>query len=88
MAGFTNQEKADLHFMYDVADGNALEAQKLYRESFCTSCLSGEKIFEQLCISACGKWAHLSVTCQSKIQGMIDDRSVRTPEGMMGIHYA
>lgn len=43
MTGFTNQEKADLHFMYDVADGNALEAPKLYRESFCTRCLSDEK---------------------------------------------
>lgn len=85
MAGFTNQEKADLHFMYDVADGNALEAQKLYRESFSTRCFPDEKIFQQLCTGACVKRAPVSVACKSKILGMADDRSARTPEGMMGI---
>ncbi|GBN93875.1 hypothetical protein AVEN_68607-1 [Araneus ventricosus] len=32
MAKYSNQEKADMHFMYGLANGNDLEAERLYRK--------------------------------------------------------
>ena len=34
MAQFSNQEMAQMHFMYGLANGNALEARRLYAERF------------------------------------------------------
>lgn len=35
MATFTSQEYADIHFYYGKANGNAYEAQRLYKTAFC-----------------------------------------------------
>ncbi|GBN69312.1 hypothetical protein AVEN_145152-1 [Araneus ventricosus] len=32
MTTFSKQEKADMHFMYDLANGNDLEAERLLRQ--------------------------------------------------------
>ncbi|GBN53334.1 hypothetical protein AVEN_267772-1 [Araneus ventricosus] len=34
IATYSNQEKADMHFMYGLANGNDLEAERLYRQRF------------------------------------------------------
>ncbi|GFY76643.1 DUF4817 domain-containing protein [Trichonephila inaurata madagascariensis] len=48
MTSYTNQEMADIHFIYGVAYGNALEAQRLYGERFPSRRLPNRKIFERL----------------------------------------
>ena len=34
MTSFNDQEMDDMHYIYDFADGNALEARTLYEERF------------------------------------------------------
>ncbi|GFW55437.1 DUF4817 domain-containing protein [Trichonephila clavipes] len=48
MTSYTNQEMADIDFIYGVADGNAQEAQRLYGERFPSSRLPNRKTFECL----------------------------------------
>ncbi|GFW70314.1 uncharacterized protein TNCV_5131401 [Trichonephila clavipes] len=75
MTSYTNQEMANIHFIYSVADGNALEAQRLYGERFPSRRLPNRKTFE--CFHR-----RLRET-GSFVSGMHDTgrtRSTRTPE--------
>ncbi|GFV86098.1 uncharacterized protein TNCV_670951 [Trichonephila clavipes] len=66
---------ADIHFIYGVADGNALETRRLYGERFSSRRLPNRKTFERL-------HRHLRET-GSFVSGMHDTgrtRSARTPE--------
>ncbi|GBM96552.1 hypothetical protein AVEN_231631-1 [Araneus ventricosus] len=47
MVTYSNQEKADLHFMYGFANGNDLEAERLYRQHFPKSHVTDQKMFER-----------------------------------------
>lgn len=59
MATFTNQEYADIHFIYGLADGNAAEAQRLYAERFPDRRMPDTRVFSsvhrRLCESGCFK---------------------------------
>ncbi|GBL90565.1 hypothetical protein AVEN_179475-1 [Araneus ventricosus] len=75
MARYSNQEKADTHFMYGLANGNDLEAERLYRQRFPRRHLTDQKLFERLhrCLCETGSF----------VTGMHDTgrgRSVRTPQ--------
>lgn len=48
MAEFTNQEMAQIHFMYGLANGNAREARRLYAERFPNRRIPCEKTFINL----------------------------------------
>ncbi|GFX82147.1 uncharacterized protein TNCV_4398061 [Trichonephila clavipes] len=75
VTSYTNQEMANIHFMYGIADGNALEARRLYEERFSSRRLPNRKTFEHL-------HRHLKDT-SSFVSGMHDTgctRSARTPE--------
>ncbi|GBM40708.1 hypothetical protein AVEN_159676-1 [Araneus ventricosus] len=48
MAKYSNQEKAGMHFMYGLPNGNALEAERLYRQHFPRRHVSDRKMFERL----------------------------------------
>ncbi|GFT85327.1 hypothetical protein TNCV_497461 [Trichonephila clavipes] len=48
MTSYTKQEMADIHFIYGVADGNALVAPRLSRERFPSRRLPNRKTFEPL----------------------------------------
>ncbi|GFS87567.1 hypothetical protein TNCV_2941691 [Trichonephila clavipes] len=48
MTSYTNQEMADIHFIYGVADENALETRGLYGERFPSRRLPNRKTFECL----------------------------------------
>ncbi|GBL94770.1 hypothetical protein AVEN_244752-1 [Araneus ventricosus] len=48
MATYSNQEKVDMHFMYSIANGNALEAERLYRQRFPRKLVPDRKMFERL----------------------------------------
>ncbi|GFS47896.1 uncharacterized protein TNCV_3598711 [Trichonephila clavipes] len=48
MTRYTNQEMTDIHFIYSVADRNALEAGLLYGERFPSRHLPNRKTFEHL----------------------------------------
>ncbi|GFS51873.1 uncharacterized protein TNIN_183261 [Trichonephila inaurata madagascariensis] len=48
MTSYTKQEMADIHFIYGVADGNALEARRMYGERFPSRRLLKRKTFERL----------------------------------------
>ncbi|GFY48294.1 uncharacterized protein TNIN_475321 [Trichonephila inaurata madagascariensis] len=48
MTSCTNQEMADIHFIYCVAGENALEARRLYGERFPSRRLPNRKTFERL----------------------------------------
>ncbi|GBL77885.1 hypothetical protein AVEN_143221-1 [Araneus ventricosus] len=80
MATYSNQEKADMHFMYDLANGNALEAERLYRQRFPRRHVTDRKMFERLhrCLCETGSF----------VTGMHDtgrSRSVRAPQVVEGI---
>ncbi|GBM94632.1 hypothetical protein AVEN_20061-1 [Araneus ventricosus] len=75
MAMYSTQEKADMHFMYDLANGNDLEAERLYRQRFPRRHVIDQKLFERLHRYLCETGSFLS--------GMHDaerGRSVRTPQ--------
>ncbi|GFT99145.1 uncharacterized protein TNCV_1611051 [Trichonephila clavipes] len=75
MASYTNQEIPDIHFIYSVADGNALEARRLYGERFPSKRLPNRKTFKCL-------YRHLRET-GSFVKGMQDTgltKSMKTPE--------
>ncbi|GFS75577.1 hypothetical protein TNCV_3425221 [Trichonephila clavipes] len=57
MTSYSNQEMADIHFIYGVADRNALEAQQLCGERFPSRRLPNRKTFE--CIGVSEKPVHL-----------------------------
>lgn len=48
MAEFTFEEKTDMHFCYGLADGNALEARRIYQEKFPTRRLPCDKTFSRI----------------------------------------
>lgn len=48
MLPFTNQEKADMHFIYGTANGNSAEARRLYGEKFPNRRLPNDKTFVRL----------------------------------------
>ncbi|GBN59341.1 hypothetical protein AVEN_272162-1 [Araneus ventricosus] len=48
MVTYSNQEKADMHFMYGVANRNAFEAERLYRKRFPRRHVPDRKMFERL----------------------------------------
>ncbi|GBN11589.1 hypothetical protein AVEN_23570-1 [Araneus ventricosus] len=48
MATYSNQEKADMHFMYGLANGNDLEAERLYTQRFPRRHVTDQKLFERL----------------------------------------
>ncbi|GBM32118.1 hypothetical protein AVEN_11908-1 [Araneus ventricosus] len=75
MATYSNQEKAGMHFMYGVANGNALEAERLHRQRFPRRHLPDRKMFYLLhrCLCETGSF----------VTGMHDTgrgRRVRTPQ--------
>ncbi|GFQ97025.1 uncharacterized protein TNCT_84771 [Trichonephila clavata] len=75
MISYTNLEITDIHFIYGVADGNALEARWLYGELFPSRRLQNLKTFERL-------HRHLRETGLF-VSGMHDTertKSARTPE--------
>ncbi|GBN43522.1 hypothetical protein AVEN_167938-1 [Araneus ventricosus] len=48
MGDFTNSEKADLHPMYDAANGIGRAALRLYQERFPNGRMPNHKMFERL----------------------------------------
>ncbi|GFY65892.1 uncharacterized protein TNIN_137211 [Trichonephila inaurata madagascariensis] len=75
MISYTNQEMVDIHFIYGVADGNPLEARRLYGERFPSRRLLNRKTFECL-------HRRLGET-GSFVRGMQDTgrtKNARTPE--------
>ncbi|GFY43260.1 integrase catalytic domain-containing protein [Trichonephila inaurata madagascariensis] len=75
MTSYTNQEMADIHFIYGVANENDLEARRLYGERFPSRRLLNRKTFERL-------HRRLSET-GSFVSGMHNtgrNRNARTPE--------
>ncbi|GBM67780.1 hypothetical protein AVEN_181665-1 [Araneus ventricosus] len=75
MATYSHREKADMHFMYGVANGNDLEAERLYRQRFPRRNVTDQKLLERLhrCLCVTGSF----------VTGMHDTglgRSVRTPQ--------
>ncbi|GBM59586.1 hypothetical protein AVEN_113010-1 [Araneus ventricosus] len=80
MTTYSNQEKADMHCMYGLANGNDLEAERLYRQRFPRRHVTDLKLFEHLhrCLCETGSF----------VTGMHDTgrgRSVRTPQVVEGI---
>lgn len=75
MSTYSNQEKADMHFMYGLANGNALEAARLYRQRFPRRHVPDRKMFEKLhrCLCETGSFV-------SDMQDTGRSRSVRTPQ--------
>ncbi|GBL75904.1 hypothetical protein AVEN_234244-1 [Araneus ventricosus] len=74
MVTYSNQENADVHFMYGLANGNDLEAEILYRQRFPRRRVTDRKMFERLnrCLCETGSF----------VTGMHDTgrgRNVRTP---------
>jgi hypothetical protein len=45
---YTNEELASMHYMYGLADGNAFEVRRLYRERYPTRGLPDRKTFEAI----------------------------------------
>ncbi|GFY45065.1 DUF4817 domain-containing protein [Trichonephila inaurata madagascariensis] len=73
MISYTNQEMANIHFIYGVADGNAQNARQLYGKQFPSRRLPNRKTFERL-------HRRLRKT-GSFVSGMYDTgRSMKTPE--------
>ncbi|GBM43308.1 hypothetical protein AVEN_220834-1 [Araneus ventricosus] len=76
METYSNQEKADMHFMYGLANGNDLEAERLQRQRFPRRHVTDRKMLERLHRRLC--------ETGSFVTGMHDDtghiRSVRTPQ--------
>ncbi|GBM49721.1 hypothetical protein AVEN_206219-1 [Araneus ventricosus] len=75
MATYSNQEQADMHFMYGLANGNDLEAERLCRQRLMRRHVTDQKLFERLhrCLCETGSF----------VTGMHDTgrgRSVRTPQ--------
>ncbi|GBN24843.1 hypothetical protein AVEN_265149-1 [Araneus ventricosus] len=80
LATYSNQEKADMHFMYSLANGNALEAERLYRQRFPRRHMTDRKMFERLHQCLC--------ETRSFVTGMHDTgrgRSVWTPKAVEDI---
>ncbi|GBO14990.1 hypothetical protein AVEN_77152-1 [Araneus ventricosus] len=75
MAAYSNQEKADMHFMDGLANGNALEAERLYRQSFPRIHVPERKMFERLhrCLCETGSFV-------TGMQATGRGRSVRAPQ--------
>ncbi|GBL92996.1 hypothetical protein AVEN_54634-1 [Araneus ventricosus] len=75
IATYSNQKKADMHFVYGLANGNDLEAERLYRQRFSRRHKTDRKMFELLhrCMCETGSF----------VTGMHDTgrgRSVRMPQ--------
>ncbi|GBN85099.1 hypothetical protein AVEN_237953-1 [Araneus ventricosus] len=75
MLTYSNQEKAGMHLMYGLANGNALEDERPYRQRFPRRHVTDRKMFERLhrCLCETGSF----------VTGMHDTgrgRSVRTPQ--------
>ncbi|GBM85314.1 hypothetical protein AVEN_95935-1 [Araneus ventricosus] len=62
MATYNNQEKADMRFMYGLANGNDLEAERLYRQRFPRSTWQTKNCSSD-CIGVCVKRDPLSPAC-------------------------
>ncbi|GBN98572.1 hypothetical protein AVEN_39666-1 [Araneus ventricosus] len=75
MATYCNQEKADMHFMYGLANGNALEAERLYRQRFPRRHVTDRKMFERLHWRLSGTGSFVT-----GIHHTGRGRSVRTPQ--------
>nr|CAH7735580.1 unnamed protein product [Callosobruchus chinensis] len=45
MVEFTNQELADMHYMYGLADGRSPEARRLYQERFPIRAIADRRTF-------------------------------------------
>jgi Helix-turn-helix domain (DUF4817) len=74
MAEFTNQEMAQMHFMYGLANGNAGEARRLYAERFPNRRIPCPRTFTRLHL----RLEETGSFAESKIRG--PQFSVRTPE--------
>lgn len=55
MVLFTNSEYADMHYMYGLADGNALKAKRLYEERFPNRNIPDRRIFSNIHRRLCEK---------------------------------
>ncbi|GBN97018.1 hypothetical protein AVEN_46673-1 [Araneus ventricosus] len=75
MATYSNEEKADMHFIYGLANVNALEAERLYRQRFPGRHAQDRKMFERLhrCLCETGSFV-------TGIHDTGGGRSVRTPQ--------
>ena len=74
MDSYSNQEKAEMHYMYGAAQGNAREAQRLYREHFPTRRVPDARIFQRLHQQLCERGSF--ARC---MQDTGRSRRVRTP---------
>ncbi|GBN85116.1 hypothetical protein AVEN_258295-1 [Araneus ventricosus] len=75
MTTYSNKEKADVHFMYGLANGDALEAERLYRQRFPRRHVTDRKMFERLhrCLCETGSFV-------TGVHDTGSGRSVRTPQ--------
>lgn len=90
MQRYSNAEKADIHYMYGAANGNAVAAQRLYRERFPQRPVPDRRIFQrvhrQLCetgsFHADRRDAGCSRTVRTphRIEAIVDDVDER-PDG-------
>ncbi|GBM44087.1 hypothetical protein AVEN_75902-1 [Araneus ventricosus] len=75
MAPCSNQETVDMHFMYGLANGNDLEAERLCRQRLPRRHVTDQKLFELLhwCLCETGSFV-------TSIHDTGHGRSVRTPQ--------
>lgn len=76
MLPFSNKEKADMHFVYGAANGNSLEAQRLYGERFPNRRLPNRKTFERLHRQLCETGSFLSSRLDAgcaRTDGMVEE---------------
>lgn len=75
MVHFTNFEFADMHYMYGLADGNALEARRLYEDRFPNRNIPDARTFSNIHRRLCEKGRFEP---DNHLKGV--QRTVRTPE--------
>ncbi|GBN58159.1 hypothetical protein AVEN_22722-1 [Araneus ventricosus] len=100
MATYSNQEKADMHFMYGLANGNDLEAERLYRQRFPRRHVTNQKMFERLHRCLCetgsfvtgmhdtgrGRSVLMSQAVENILQGVGDRPDIITREDSRAIN--
>ncbi|EZA52910.1 hypothetical protein X777_07655 [Ooceraea biroi] len=68
-AYYSNDETADMHFMYGSANGSALAARRLYMEKFPNRRVPSHALFQNLhqCLCESGSFKEIFGTVQSKL---------------------
>jgi len=79
---YSNEELATMHFIYGLADGNALQARRLYQERYpirrCPSRKTFERIHRRLC-------EHGSIACLSGNKGRPKNMAPEVEEEILDI---